>query len=432
MKVNYCSLGCKVNLYETEAVLNEFIDNDFKLVSFNEKADVTIINTCTVTNTADQKTRQMIHKALRNKPKVLAIMGCFVALDYKEIVDQDVTQVIIGTSNRSKLYDYVIKALENKTSFIDIEDPLEIVDYEELKLSRFVDKTRGFVKIQDGCNNFCSYCRIPYARGRSRSRDKDNIIKEIQDLTNNGVYEIVLTGINTASYGEDLENYSFADLLEEIVLKVKGLGRLRISSIEVTEITDEVLKVIKKYPSHFCNHLHIPLQSGSDVVLKEMNRKYDTSYYFQKIQKIREHFPLINITTDLMVGFYNETKEEFEKVKEFIQKVEFGEIHVFPYSRRKGTLAYEAKKDLKGDLKKARVNEVLSINKELALKYQAKYLNQILEIVIEKNEKGICFGHASNYLKVTFKDLQGKVGSVAKVRLVELGYPLGKGEVIEV
>lgn len=432
MKINYYSLGCKVNLYETEAVLNEFIDNGFKLVSFKEKADVTIINTCTVTNTADQKTRQMINKALRNKPKVLAIMGCFSALDYMEIIDDNVTQVIIGTSERSKLYDYVIKALEDKKSFINIKKPLEIDVYEELKLSRFVDKTRGFVKIQDGCNNFCSYCRIPYARGKSRSRAKDNVISEIQDLTDNGVYEIVLTGINTGNYGKDLDNYSFSNLLEEIVLKVKGLGRLRISSIEVTEITDELLTVISKYPKHFCNHLHIPLQSGSDLVLKEMNRKYDTNYYYEKVRKIREYFPLINITTDLMVGFYNETDEEFEKVKEFIKKVEFGEIHVFPYSRRKGTIAYDAKKDLKGDLKKARVQDVLKINNELALKYQEKYLNQVLEIVIEKNEKGICFGHTSNYLKVEFKDKNGKVGSLVKVRLRELGYPIAKGEVIEV
>ena len=315
-KVSYYSLGCKVNLYECNAVINKFIDNGYELVEFNDPknpSDVVIINTCTVTQTSDSKSRKIIRQAINHNPNAyICVMGCYSQLNPDEVINIEGVSIVTGTSNRSKIFDFVKKFDENRdnlqcpTNLCQNYD--EINKYEDLHVSRFNDRTRGFVKVQDGCENFCSYCAIPYSRGKLRSRNNVDIINEIQELTDLGMKEIVLTGINTGAYGVDTLGYSFPNLLEDICKRVVNLGRLRISSIEATEISDELLEVIKNNAQHFCMHLHIPLQGGCDNTLKRMNRKYDSLYYKNKILKIRNMFPDINITTDFLAGFSGETE----------------------------------------------------------------------------------------------------------------------------
>ena len=331
MKVSYYSLGCKVNLYESEAIVNEFIENGFELTNFDDICDIYIINTCTVTKTSDAKSRKIIRQAIKKNPNaVICVMGCYSQLHPDEVKQIEGVDVIVGTSNRIMLYPLAMSALEKKNPQVLIQDALKTKNYEELKIKRFNNKTRGFIKIVYGCNNFCTYCAIPYARGPVRSRNHQDVIDEIKLLTEQGTKEIVLTGINTAAYGSDLKDYTFAKLLEDIVKNVPNLGRIRISSIEATEITDELLSIIAENREKFCNHFHIPLQSGSDKILQKMARKYNLDYYRKKIQRIRQLFPGVNITTDVMVGFSGETNEDFNDIKNFINEIKFGENACIP------------------------------------------------------------------------------------------------------
>lgn len=433
MRVSYYSLGCKVNLYETEAVINQFIDNGFKLLDFNEICDVYIINTCTVTANSDQKSRQMIRKAIKTNPEaIIAVMGCFAEMNSEDVLKIEGVDILIGTSRRHLLFSYVMDFFEKKNKIVHIDNLQSSQEYEELKVNRFENKTRGFVKIQDGCDNFCSYCRIPYARGRSRSRKKDDVIDEINTLFKTGIKEIVLTGINTGNYGKDLKNYSFSQLLEDIVTNVSNLGRIRISSIEVTEITDDLINTLKKHQTYFCNHFHIPLQSGSNDTLKRMNRKYQTSYYFEKIKKLKEVFPNCNITTDIMVGFNGETHDDFLEEVEFLKKVQFGEMHVFPYSKRPSTKAYLMEDEISTSIKDIRKKELVSLNEVMALNYREKFLNEIVEVIVEKNVNGIAFGHSRNYLQIEFISKTVRENDLVKVKLKQIGYPISKGEIYEI
>lgn len=433
MKVSYYSLGCKVNMYEAEAVINQFLDNGFELAEFNDVCDVYIINTCTVTANSDQKSRQMIRKAIKkNKNAVIAVMGCFAELNTEDVKKIEGVDVLIGTSKRHLLFSYVMAFIEKKEKIIIIEKHENLQQYEELKVNRYENKTRGFVKIQDGCDNFCSYCRIPYARGRSRSRKKEDVISEVKTLFNTGMKEIVLTGINTGNYGKDLKKYNFSELLNDLVKEIPSTGRIRISSIEVTEITDELLIVLKENSEYFCNHFHIPLQSGANKILKNMNRKYDTNYYLEKIQKIRKIFPNCNITTDIMVGFNGETENDFLEEVEFLNKVGFGEMHVFPYSRRPNTKAYKMDGIISKSIKDIRKNELQSLNEFMTLNYRNKFLNKIVEVIVEKNINGIAYGHSRNYLQIEFKSDFVKENDLVKVKITKVGYPISKGEIYEI
>ncbi|HHX79443.1 MAG TPA: tRNA (N(6)-L-threonylcarbamoyladenosine(37)-C(2))-methylthiotransferase MtaB [Acholeplasmataceae bacterium] len=426
MKVSYCSLGCKVNEYEAVAIINQFLDSGFKLVNFDEEADVYIINTCTVTANSDAKSRKMIRQATRRNPDaVVAVMGCFSQLhpdDVKEIG----ADVVIGTSHRHHLFNLCLEALDKKDKHFYIDDMKTARVYEEIKIDRYLNHTRGFIKIEDGCDNFCSYCEIPYARGRVRSRKADDIISEIEKLTAQGMKELVLSGINTGAYGQDLEGFGFVDLLAEI-LKVKGLGRIRISSIEVTQLSTDLLKLIKANRDHFCNHFHIPLQNGNDEILKLMNRKYDTEFFSKKIKEIRKIFPDANITTDYMVGFPGETTEQFQNGLEFARKVGFGEMHVFPYSPRPHTRAKDFPNQLDGITKRFRVNEMLNLNREMALAYRQQFEKKRLEVLVEKNENGIAFGHTSNYLQVSFPS-QANNNELVYVTIEKADYPVSLGK----
>lgn len=429
MKVSYYSLGCKVNLYESEAIVNEFIENGFELTNFDDICDIYIINTCTVTKASDAKSRKIIRQAIKKNPNaVICVMGCYSQLHPDEVKQIEGVDVIVGTSNRIMLYPLAMFALEKKNPQVLIQDALKTKNYEELKIKRFNNKTRGFIKIEDGCNNFCTYCAIPYARGPVRSRNHQDVIDEIKLLTEQGTKEIVLTGINTAAYGSDLKDYTFAKLLEDIVKNVPNLGRIRISSIEATEITDELLSIIAENREKFCNHFHIPLQSGSDKILQKMARKYNLDYYRKKIQRIRQLFPGVNITTDVMVGFSGETNEDFNDIKNFINEIKFGEMHVFPYSKRPGTKAYTYPDEVDEITKKVRVNELLLVNEQNALAYRQNFVGTVQEVIIEKIENGKAFGHTSNYMDIEFDALDSKVNDLVQVEIIEAGYPISIGK----
>lgn len=429
MKVSYYSLGCKVNLYESEAIVNQFIDSGFTLGAFHDVCDVYIINTCTVTQTSDAKSRKMIRQAIKRNPNAICcVMGCYAQTHLEEVKEILGVDVVVGTHNRSLLFPLALEALEQKQPNFTMTDIQEVKEYEELKIKRYNNKTRGFVKIEDGCNNYCTYCAIPYARGPVRSRQKQDVIEEIQILTNQGMKEIVLTGINTAAYGIDFEGYSFADLLRDIVKEVSNLGRIRISSIEVTEISDSLLAIIGENKEKFCNHFHIPLQSGSSNVLKKMARKYDLTFYKEKIEKIRTIFPDVNITTDMMVGFSGESDTDFKEVLEFITSIQFGEMHIFPYSKRPGTKAYHYKDEVNDITKKVRVNEALQKAKEMALDYRKLFVDATVEVVVEKIEGQQAYGHSSNYLSVSFPAHGAKQNDFVQVKLTKAGYPISQGE----
>lgn len=431
MKVSYYSLGCKVNLYESIAIINKFIDHGFEVVSFNDVSDVYIINTCSVTSMSDQKSRKIIRQAIKhNKDAVIAVMGCYSQLRPEDIREIDGVDIILGTSNRDKMFDLVMEELKNRKKIDLVEDYKLITNYEDLKIDRYDNKSRGFVKIQDGCENFCNYCTIPYSRGKIRSRNGDDVVEEIQTLTDTGLREIVLTGINTGAYGKDLDGFTFADLLNRIVNEVNNLGRLRISSIEITEINDDVLNVIKNNKEHFCDHFHVPVQGGCNNTLKNMGRKYDIETYINTINKIRSIFPDVNITTDIMAGFCGETNEDFSDTMDFVYSINYGEMHVFPYSKRPLTKAYNMPNHVDEITKRMRTDELLEANRIKALEYRKKFEGKVLDVVIERIKGNTAYGHSSNYMEVEFTGYDLKLHEIRKVYIEKANYPVSSGKEI--
>ena len=403
MRFQVYSLGCKVNIYESEAVSYDLIQKGFEKCDSNP--DVVIINTCTVTSQSDAKSRKLIRNKKEENPNaIIVVMGCYSQLDPTTISDKLGADIVIGTNNRSKIYDLIIEYKTTNNKINKVEDSKNYKIFEELCLNKLSHHTRGFIKIQDGCENFCSYCAIPYSRGPIKSRSAESVIQEVSNLVNSGVKEIILSGINTGTYGKDLGNITLAKLIEKIILLVPDLYRLRLSSIELMEITDELLDVIEKYPTKIANHLHIPLQSGSDGVLKRMERKYSMKEYFDKIAIIKNKFKDIAITTDCLAGFVGETIEEFEETCQSFRKIEFAEAHIFPYSIRPNTKAYNMPNHLKPEVIKDRAHKLQTIAKELSIKYKSKFIGQTMPVLFEQLKKGYWFGHTSNYLEIKIKD----------------------------
>lgn len=425
--VAFYTLGCKVNTYESEAMLCLFKEADYKEVVFNEVADVYVINTCTVTNSGDSKSRQMIRKAIRkNSNAIICVVGCYSQVAPEEIEAIDGVAIVLGTQYRNKIVDYVLKYQQEQKKIIKIDNVMKLKKFEELDIDSFRN-TRAFLKIQDGCNNFCTYCIIPYARGSIRSRPQENVIAQAKTLVNNGYVEIVLTGIHTAGYGEDLENYNFYNLLEDLI-KVEGLKRLRISSIEISQITDEIINLIGTNEI-VVDHLHVPLQSGNDETLKRMNRKYSTSEYLSKINKIRTYLPNIAFTTDVIVGFPGESNEEFESTYEFIKKIGFTQLHVFPYSPRKNTPAAKMKNQVDDKDKHERVNRLIELSNQLNKEFALSKLNQPVKVLFEKREGEYLVGHSSDYLNVKVKCEDNFIGQIKDV-LIEQYEDILVGRVI--
>ena len=393
MKFYIETFGCKVNSYESNYIMKSLQTNGFILASAKEEADIIIINTCTVTNTADSKCKKFVRKIRREMPNVvLVVVGCGVQNNYDEYSKMNI-DILLGNNNKSKIVELINNYFidSKKYSYICSNRDLE---FENMNINKF-DHTRAFVKIQDGCDNFCSYCIIPFIRGKCRSKKYDDVIKEVNDLVKNGHKEIVLTGINTGSYLDD--NHDLVDLINELS-KINDLLRIRLSSVEVTELNDKFLNMLKDN-NKFCHHLHIPLQAGSNEILKLMNRKYDLKYYEDKINSIRSIIPDIAITTDIIVGFPSETEEMFNSTYDFAKKIRFSKIHVFPYSKRSGTVASKMK-EVSSIEKNKRVHKLLELSNELEGEYQGLFKNKEVEVLIEEVKNNESIGHTGNYLKV--------------------------------
>lgn len=432
--IAFYTLGCKVNNYETEAISELFKNAGYTRVDFEDIADVYVINTCTVTNTGDRKSRKMIRQAVRRNPDaIICVTGCYAQTKPNEIAQIEGVDIIIGTNGRERIVDFVEDYRKRRVPITFVKNLFRDVEFENLPVMFYESRTRANLKIQEGCQNFCTFCIIPFARGKMRSKKPEDVINEIQNLVKHGHLEIILTGIHTGGYGVDFENYDLADLISDIEKNVKGIKRLRISSIEISQIGDKMINVMKN-SNILANHLHIPLQSGSDTVLERMNRKYTTADYYAKIVEIRSHFPDIAITTDVIVGFPGETEEEFRETYEFIKKVGFSSLHVFPYSRRSGTKAARMSNQVPDIIKSLRVNELLALSDELAQKYVAKFQDQVLDVIFEEKiteeNDEFMVGHTSNYIKVKAKYDETKIGQEVPVLITKATYPMAEGEII--
>ncbi len=423
MKACVYTLGCKVNTYESEYIMLKLIEAGYDVVNnLDEVSDVYIINTCTVTNTADIKSRKIINRIKRNNPNACIVaLGCYVEDHPSDDLGID---IYIGNKDKSKIVELLDLYFTNKEPIRRVG--LNKEKFEDMYITDFKNRCRAFVKVQDGCENFCSYCIIPYVRGKCRSKDLNTVVSEVTALVNKGFKEIVLTGIHTGHYGVDLDT-SFADLLNALV-KIDGLKRLRISSIEITELTDEVLDIIKNNKV-IVDHLHIPLQAGSDKILKLMNRKYDLEYFENKLKEIRKIRPNISITTDIIVGFPNESEENFNETIENSKKFGFSKIHVFPYSDRVGTVASKMDGHIDGNIKKMRARRLLEVSHELEKEYANKFIGENLEVLFEEVKDGVSIGHTSNYLKVKVKgDIPSNTFKNVKIKNYLLDSLIGEVE----
>lgn len=384
------TLGCKVNAYESEFMKEKLLAKGY--IYSEENPDIIIINTCSVTNMADSKSKKMVRHFKRKNPKaIMVVCGCSSQNKFSQYKEMGI-DILIGNKEKSKIVNHIETFRKNKQKYEMLCESRKL-PFEDMKIDKFTTHTRAFVKIQDGCDNFCSYCVIPLVRGSIRSKKYEFAMEEIKTLVKNGHKEIVLTGIHTGSYGYN-EGYDLTDLIHEMS-KLDDLKRIRVSSIEITELNDKFLKELKENKK-ICDHLHIPLQAGSDEILRKMNRKYDLKYYEEKIKKIREIRPDISITTDIIVGFPSETDELFECTCKFVEKINFSKIHVFPYSKREGTLASRMNDQVDENKKKERSKRLVNLSLKLEREYAKKFLNTKMEVLVENDN----FGSSSNYLKI--------------------------------
>ncbi len=429
MKVAFETLGCKVNHYESEALKAMFETRGYTIADFSDYADVYVINTCTVTNQSDAKSRKMIRKAVKRNPEaVIAVIGCYAQIDSQTVAAIDGVDIVMGTVNRPRLLEYVERFLRERKPIKDISETKGLKAFDALKLDHFEKNTRAFLKIQDGCNQFCSYCIIPFARGPIRSKPKEEVLSEAKELIAKGYKEIVLSGIHTGGYGSDLKDTTFYDLLKDLSA-LEGLKRLRISSIEINQLTEEILELIKNRLV-FARQLHIPLQHGATPVLKHMRRRYTVDEYMEKINHIREKLPLIAITTDLIVGYPTEDEAAFETMMDTVRAVNFSELHVFPYSKRGGTKAAKEKHQVHGALKSRRVNDIIALGESLALEYRTTLMEhaQTLEVLFESCKNGVCEGHTSEYIRIRVKTDAALENTMQYVKLTHAAYPISEGE----
>jgi len=418
------TFGCKVNIYESEFIINimQNAGHQYQEITPEKTSDIYIINTCTVTNEADKKDRKMINHIRNNYPQsILVVCGCYSQLN-KDKINAD---IIIGNKYKSTIPELINEYQQTKKQIIKVDD-LTDTNFEDMYINRFVNHTRAFVKIQDGCNAFCAYCTIPYARGGIRSKDFNKVVKEVTELVNNGYGEIILTGIHTGRYG--LEQHTSLEKILNKLVTIPGLFRIRLSSIEINEITNGIINLIKSN-SIMAKHLHIPLQSGSDQILSAMNRQYNMEYFLKRIAYIRQEIPDISITTDLIVGFPGETPELFQETITNLNKLKFTKIHTFPYSKRDGTVAATMKNQIPNDIKKCRVREVLHLSSTFETNYYQENLNKVFDGIIEtrKDQKKIVI--TSNYIPVEVTtDLPNN--SQVTIKITSVNNLTIKGEII--
>lgn len=422
--VGILTLGCKVNTYESEFIIHLLKKAGYQILDFDDVCDVYIVNTCTVTNTSDIKSRKMIRKAIRRNPDACVVaMGCFIEANKDFMIEG--LDIVLGNRDKSKIVELLDQWFLKREEIRQLYDALPVT-FENMYINDFPGRTRAFVKIQDGCENFCAFCIIPYVRGKCRSKEVEEVVAEITDLVNHGYQEVVLTGIHTGNYGVDLDT-DFASLLKRVVL-IPGLLRLRISSIEITELTTDVLDVLRN-SSIIVDHMHIPLQAGSNRVLQLMRRKYDLEYYLEKIKEIRAVRPHMAITTDVIVGFPGESEADFLETIATCQKVGFSKIHVFPYSERQGTRAMELEGHIDAKTKKERAKRLLAVSKELEMDYYHSFLHKEVVVLVEEGKNGKSYGHTDNYLHV---EVDGSLphNQFVTVKITGVSYPYCVGEVI--
>lgn len=401
MNFNVITFGCKVNSYESEYIKEQLLKNNYIYNEDYKTADIIIVNTCSVTNTADNKCKKMIRSVRReNEKAVLLVCGCTAENHREELEDLNI-DILIGNREKSKVVELINDYLISKEKYVKFYDTRK-QDFEAMEIKEF-NLTRAYVKIQDGCNNYCAYCIIPYVRGNIRSKDIDEAYNEIKNLVEKGHKEIVFTGINTGAYGKETGKYDLVDLIQKIS-KLDNLERIRVSSIEITEINDRFIEELKINPK-LCGHLHVSLQSGSERILKIMNRKYTKEEYQEKINKIRAARPNINLTTDVIVGFPSETEEEFQECIDYCKQIGFSKIHVFPYSKREGTKAATMPGHLDNSIKKERARKLISEDEKLQLEYNKKFEGKKVSVLIEEIENNKSVGHTENFLKIIIPEI---------------------------
>ena len=431
-KVSFCTLGCKVNQYETEAMITLFKDNGYEIGDFGEVCDVYVINTCTVTGTGERKSRQMINRAHQKNPDgLIAVVGCYSQVEPDKVSRIEGVDIVLGTKDRHLIVQLVEEKL-NSSDYgcnIHVDDIMKQREYEQLWITSYEDKTRAFVKIEEGCTEFCSYCIIPYARGPVRSRSLESLKKEVETLSNNGYREIVLTGIHIGSYGRDLGGVGLVDAIET-VCSVDGIQRVRLGSVEPRILTDEFIKRISA-SSKVCDHFHISLQSGCDRTLKNMNRKYTTNEYRMAVKRLRDAFDNPAITTDIITGFPGETREDFEESLSFMREIAFSEVHIFPYSPRKGTKAASMDCQVEKKEREARAKEMIAEGKILHGKYVAQCMDKTFPVLFEREvAEGVYEGHMTNYVKVRVESTEDISHKIMDVYLEDFDSKGARGRLV--
>lgn len=420
--VAFYTLGCKVNQYETNAMEQQFIQNNYKIVENTEKADIYVINTCTVTNMADRKSRQMLRRVKEiNKSATIVVCGCYAQVAKSEIQQIPEVDIILGINEKNKIVQIVEEYLANKNNIIEVADVSKQKEFLDFGDVTYTEKNRAVIKVQDGCNMFCSYCLIPYARGRIRSRKIENVVSEIEKISKQGTKEVVITGIHVASYGKDFEgeNIRLINLLEEIN-KIKGIERIRLSSLEPTIVDEEFAQRLSKLEK-ICDHFHLSLQSGCDETLKRMNRKYTTARYKESTQILRKYYPNANFTTDVIVGFPGETDEEFNKTYQFLKEIEFYKMHIFKYSPRKGTVAEKLPNQVDGNIKEERSRKLIELSNNMQNQKNNQYIGKTVKVLFEEYENGYYKGHTTNYMVVKVKagEQEGYIDNIKEIKITE-------------
>lgn len=430
-KIAFITLGCKVNLYDTEAMAELFTEKGYEVVDFEEYADVYLINTCTVTNLGDKKSRQMIRRAKRINPKsVVVATGCYAQVASEEVAKIEGINIVIGTKNRSEIVETVENYVAENGVVNNVSDIMGEKEFEPLQISRLTNRTRAYIKIQEGCNRYCTYCIIPYARGPIRSRKPEEVIEEVKKLAENGFKEVVLTGIHVASYGLDLGNITLADIIEK-VHSVNGIERIRFSSMEPLAIDDDFVARMAKLPK-VCDHYHLSLQSGCNRTLKRMNRKYNAEQYAEACERLRNAFPNVAITTDIIVGFPDETEEDFKESLAFAKKMKLDKIHTFPYSPKKGTPAAKMKNQISGDVKSQRSKEMIALSDKMNIDFLNNNIGKTVPVLFEDMENGFWQGHTTNYIKVLVKSDENLNNKIVDVKLDKIhGVEIVEGTVVK-
>ena len=417
-KIAFITLGCKVNLYDTEAMAELFTEKGYEVVDFEEYADVYLINTCTVTNLGDKKSRQMIRRAKRINPNsVVVATGCYAQVASEEVAKIEGINIVIGTKNRSEIVETVENYVDENGVVNNVSDIMGEKEFEPLQISRLTNRTRAYIKIQEGCNRYCTYCIIPYARGPIRSRKPEEVIEEVKKLAENGFKEVVLTGIHVASYGLDLGNITLADIIEK-VHSVNGIERIRFSSMEPLAIDDDFVARMAKLPK-VCDHYHLSLQSGCNRTLKRMNRKYNAEQYAEACERLRNAFPNVAITTDIIVGFPGETEEDFQETLDVVEKSDFDTAFTFIYSKRSGTPAAKMEDQVPEDVVKDRFDRLLKLVQEKGREVSSRFQGEVQEVLVEteSKEKGIFTGRTQYNLLVHFPGTPDLLGKYVNVRL---------------